>query len=765
MTGKPRRFRVGSVYVRILASYLSFLVPIAGIGIYSYLHAVDAAKREYVSRIGESLDTSGGMVELALKMAQATCFGFFSDSSVARVFGGAPGDLETRAEGWRIPQLLQRFEVAVGDYTDRVFAYGDGGSVWVSGGKNDFDFFFGAVYRYGEYDADFFRARLEGGKTLETLPPTAVEGPGTAAGRVVPIVMRGTVGGRPLVFVLNISSPAIERTLRGAAALADTRFLVLDAAGRDVVAVDPELRGWRPGRLQLVPGLDSSTSIDGRPYLVSCRAPGASGWRYLALTPLSSVGAAQRTITRMLFLICAVLSVMSLGFAFFFSSVIYNPIRALRDVALAERAAPERRPKDEFAAIRRGLDELRAEGERQSRLVDRWTREYVESAFRFILRGQRIDGEGALRVALEAEYGFSGDGYACAAVLFRFGRDWYDSVLDSERLEVSVAAKSALLSLVGRNARIVALELRQDRLAIVGDVSGEDGAARFVSALDDALRSFAFEEGGLAVAVGVGSVVTGLGDLRLSWDEAMTAASRDAGAAGVRLVEHCGSEVLRGASYTPLEEQELLNALKEGDGDRVARVVDALFDANARRGIDRAGFRALRDDLAATGRRFLAERGVQPDPDCRSEADSFPEEAWGAAEYRRDAVALLRSSIRTAMWEAPQDRKSGLAFAIGSYVESHYDRGLCLERIADELGVSAKYVSRVFKEATGESLTDHIDRVRVAKAKELLLATDSSISEISAAIGIDSRVTFVRVFRRVEGTTPSEYRDRFRRSQ
>jgi hypothetical protein len=47
--------------------------------------------------------------------------------------------------------------VAVGDYTDRVFAYGDGGSVWVSGGKNDFDFFFGAVYRYGEYDADFFR--------------------------------------------------------------------------------------------------------------------------------------------------------------------------------------------------------------------------------------------------------------------------------------------------------------------------------------------------------------------------------------------------------------------------------------------------------------------------------------------------------------------------------------------------------------------------------------------------------------------------------
>jgi YesN/AraC family two-component response regulator len=93
------------------------------------------------------------------------------------------------------------------------------------------------------------------------------------------------------------------------------------------------------------------------------------------------------------------------------------------------------------------------------------------------------------------------------------------------------------------------------------------------------------------------------------------------------------------------------------------------------------------------------------------------------------------------MWEAPQDRKSGLAFAIGSYVESHYDRGLCLERIADELGVSAKYVSRVFKEATGESLTDHIDRVRVAKAKELSSPRILHIGNL-AAIGIDSRVTF-----------------------
>lgn len=95
-------------------------------------------------------------------------------------------------------------------------------------------------------------------------------------------------------------------------------------------------------------------------------------------------------------------------------------------------------------------------------------------------------------------------------------------------------------------------------------------------------------------------------------------------------------------------------------------------------------------------------------------------------------------------------------------METHYDRGLCLERIADELGLSTKYVSKAFKDETGENITDRVDRGRAERAKELLLSTDDAVAEIALAVGIDSRATFLRLFLRTEGMTPSEYRARFR---
>ena len=56
------------------------------------------------------------------------------------------------------------------------------------------------------------------------------------------------------------------------------------------------------------------------------------------------------------------------------------------------------------------------------------------------------------------------------------------------------------------------------------------------------------------------------------------------------------------------------------------------------------------------------------------------------------------------------------------------------------------------------NLSEYLARVRVEKAKELLL-TDMSIQQIMESIGIYNRTTFTRMFRRLEGITPSEYRN------
>lgn len=70
-----------------------------------------------------------------------------------------------------------------------------------------------------------------------------------------------------------------------------------------------------------------------------------------------------------------------------------------------------------------------------------------------------------------------------------------------------------------------------------------------------------------------------------------------------------------------------------------------------------------------------------------------------------------------------------------------------------------KYISKVFKEKTGRNLSDYINEVRIQHVKEMLMQTDMSIASISEAAGIYSRSTLIRLFRKYEEVTPSEYRE------
>lgn len=762
-----RPSRWGTTYLRILLCFLSFLIPIAAGGVLSYYHAESFARTEFVARIGTNLASSAEMIELALKTAEATCYGFFSDPAIAEGLKPArEHSLEGLESRRHIPRVLLKEENAISPYAHIVFAYVDDSAVWTSGGMTEFDFFFGSVYKYDGYDARFFRERLTQTKEIVVFPASGTSGALMKdQARVVPIVMHGKMSERSATLVLNVSTESIERTLRGSSIFPSTSFVVLAEDGSAILRDDGALGSWPETDEDVRPGQDYAATVAGRKSLVSCWSAGTSGWTYLAVTPLSSLEALERSILGVLIVVLGVLTLMSLVFAFIFSSVIYNPIRTIRDILSAEPACRgTRRVKrtDDFAAIRRGVEGLKAEEEKTRKRADAWTREYVENAFRFILRGHRIGGEAVLREALETEYRFSGRGYACAAVILNFGNGWYERVQDTDRIRVSDGVVRVLRESVLDKVRAVALEFRQDRLALIADLDGPETLGPYEEALEGALKTFEFEGEDYSITVGVGGYRSGLDELSGSWNEAMTAV---AGADLKRRfqVVRAADGAERPALFTPLDEQALLNALKEGDSARLEAQVASLFAANEARGASWSSLRALRDDVVACGLRFLAERGGVLPSGAERAADG-PDAGVGPEELRRDAAEHLARIAELASAPAQTGNcRGGLAAAIASYLETHYDRGLCLERIADELGLSTKYVSKVFKEEMGENITDRVDRIRAEKAKELLLSTDTPVADIARAVGVDSRATFLRLFHRTEGMTPSEYRSRFGR--
>jgi len=93
-----------------------------------------------------------------------------------------------------------------------------------------------------------------------------------------------------------------------------------------------------------------------------------------------------------------------------------------------------------------------------------------------------------------------------------------------------------------------------------------------------------------------------------------------------------------------------------------------------------------------------------------------------------------------------------------AYIQQNYTQSFSLEELAESIGVSRSYLSRIFKMDTGISPWDYLNRFRIQKAKELLLLTDESITAVAADVGYEDASYFSRVFLELAGCSPRAYR-------
>lgn len=92
------------------------------------------------------------------------------------------------------------------------------------------------------------------------------------------------------------------------------------------------------------------------------------------------------------------------------------------------------------------------------------------------------------------------------------------------------------------------------------------------------------------------------------------------------------------------------------------------------------------------------------------------------------------------------------------YVQKHYDEPIRVANVARMCAASTCRFMNLFKEVTGQSFVSYLNRFRVAKARDLLVNTNKSISEISLETGFCNQSYFGVVFRRLTGETPLNYR-------
>lgn len=128
------------------------------------------------------------------------------------------------------------------------------------------------------------------------------------------------------------------------------------------------------------------------------------------------------------------------------------------------------------------------------------------------------------------------------------------------------------------------------------------------------------------------------------------------------------------------------------------------------------------------------------------------------ASFSSCASAVLAEALPQAVQKLNKRQKDDIEGKIFRIVEARYAQDLSLQLVAEECGVSTSYLSELFKKSTGMTFIQYVTEFRVEKAKHLLLHTELTIAQVSEAVGYSNAPQLIRVFKKLTGTTPGEFR-------
>ena len=131
-----------------------------------------------------------------------------------------------------------------------------------------------------------------------------------------------------------------------------------------------------------------------------------------------------------------------------------------------------------------------------------------------------------------------------------------------------------------------------------------------------------------------------------------------------------------------------------------------------------------------------------------------------------DEFGKCIDNLRISMFESrtrkgDPDMEEQPMLGIVRYMQEHLSEEISLTVLAEEFHLSAQYISQLFKNEIGVNFLTYLTSIRMEQARKLLLSTSLSIAEISEKSGYSDYRVFTKVFKKIEGVTPSQYRQNF----
>ncbi|MGN0335502.1 MAG: response regulator [Lachnospiraceae bacterium] len=140
--------------------------------------------------------------------------------------------------------------------------------------------------------------------------------------------------------------------------------------------------------------------------------------------------------------------------------------------------------------------------------------------------------------------------------------------------------------------------------------------------------------------------------------------------------------------------------------------------------------------------------------------ESNPSQKIYQCKHVGEYIEVLTIIIENAVGHmtAAVSKKNSLIYEAEKYIEENYQNSISVSEVSRNVGVSLSYLSRIYKESTGNTLINFINHKKVEKAKEYLSSTDMKIYEIAEMLGFENTTYFSYFFKKNTGLSPKEYK-------
>ncbi|MGG1515958.1 helix-turn-helix domain-containing protein [Paenibacillus oryzisoli] len=213
--------------------------------------------------------------------------------------------------------------------------------------------------------------------------------------------------------------------------------------------------------------------------------------------------------------------------------------------------------------------------------------------------------------------------------------------------------------------------------------------------------------------------------------------------------------------YYPLSvEQQLVYYVKTGNLSKSQALLGEIYEANFEvHPVSVPLARCLLFNLASTMLKTLDE--VSSISKRSFEAHAEDVERLLNCDTVQDMMTHMNRVLEQVCEWIQTDKKNHHSYLIDDirgYIQTHFrDVNLSISMIGESFSLTPSYVSKIFKEHTGETLLDLINQTRLTAAKTLLSEQNLTINEVAGRVGYADVSTFLRIFKKFEGMTPGKY--------